>query len=116
MIEPRDQIFDLAFLLEFTERDKGQMLYFIQKFMDNYPKEVDAIDKALVNTDRETLYLAAHSFRPQLEFVGMKAAASLLLEIERGARAGMSLEQMISLFGQVKEQLSALPPATDWIF
>ncbi len=116
MAEQRDQIFDLDFLFEFTEGDKKQMLHFIQKFVDNYPKEVDAINRALVNTDREALYLAAHSFRPQLEFVGMKAAASLLLAVERGARDEMGFNQLAKLFMQVKDQLNVLPPVSDWMY
>jgi signal transduction histidine kinase/CheY-like chemotaxis protein/HPt (histidine-containing phosphotransfer) domain-containing protein len=115
MPEQRDQLFDLTFLSEFTEGDKEQMLHFIRKFVDNYPKEVHAIEAAIVDADREALYLAAHSFRPQLEFVGMKAAASVLLEVERGARDGMPIAHLAILCRQVKDQLIALPRASDWI-
>ena len=61
------------------------------------------------------MYLAAHSWRPQLEFVGLKEAASQLLEIEHGAREEMSFEQMHVIFQQVQDQLKQLPEAKDWI-
>ena len=115
MTQQKDQIFDLAFLNEFTEGDRALMLHFIKKFMDNYPMEMVALDKALVDKDRKAVYLAAHSWRPQLEFVGLKEAASQLLEIEHGAREEMSFEQMHVIFQQVQDQLKQLPEAKDWI-
>ena len=115
MAEHKDQIFNLAFLYEFAEGDRELMLHFINKFLDNYPKEADAIEKALVLKDRKAVYLAAHSWRPQLEFVGLKDAASQLLEIEHGAREEMSFEQMHVIFQQVQDQLKHLPEAKEWI-
>ncbi|MBP6680906.1 MAG: hypothetical protein KA166_06915, partial [Saprospiraceae bacterium] len=65
--------------------------------------------------DRKAVYLAAHSWRPQFEFVGMQQAASQLLEIEHGARDEMSFEQMHLIFQQVQDQLKQLPEAKEWI-
>ena len=115
MAEHKDQIFNLAFLFEFTEGDKTLMLHFINKFLDNYPKEADAVEKALVFKDRKALYLAAHSWRPQFEFVGMQRAAYQLLEIENGARDEMDFEQLHLIFQQVQDQLKQLPEAKEWI-
>ena len=111
---PEQQLFDLSFLFEFAEGDTTQMLHFIQKFMDNCPKEMASIDHALEEGNMEGLYLAAHSFRPQLEFVGMKGAASLLLEIERGARGGMSISQVVLRFEEVKTIMNRIPEAKEW--
>ncbi len=115
MAEHKDQIFNLAFLYEFAEGDRELMLHFINKFLDNYPKEADAVEKALVLKDRKALYLAVHSWRPQFEFVGMQKAAYQLLEIEKGARDEMSFEQMHVIFQQVQDQLMQLPAAKEWI-
>lgn len=115
MAEHKDQIFNLAFLYEFAEGDRELMLHFINKFLDNYPKEADAVEKALVLKDRKALYLAVHSWRPQFEFVGMQQAAYQLLEIEKGARDEMSFEQMHVIFQQVQDQLMQLPAAKEWI-
>mgnify|MGYP003536473358 FL=1 len=49
-----------------------------------------------------------------MEFVGLKEAASQLLEIEHGAREEMSFEQMHVIFQQVQDQLKQLPEAKDW--
>ena len=110
-----EQPFDLAFLFEFAEGDRAQMIHFIQKFMDNYPNEVAAIDRALKEVNREALYLAAHSFRPQLEFVGLQRATAILLSIERGAREGIPFGQLSSSFEEVRTTIEKLPKAGDWI-
>ncbi|MBK9103784.1 MAG: response regulator [Saprospiraceae bacterium] len=115
MPSPDQQPYDLAFLFEFTEGDKAQMIRFIQKFLDNYPKETATIEQALRDENREALYLAAHSFRPQLEFVGLQRAASILLSIERGAREGIPFEQLGSSFEEVRTTLEKLLKAGDWI-
>ena len=109
------QSFDLSFLYEFTEGDRDQMIHFIQRFLDNYPKEVAVIEQALKDENREALYLAAHSFRPQLEFVGFKVAASLLLMIERGARDGISIDQLGAQFAEIIAMLEQLPQVSDWL-
>ena len=109
------QLFDLSFLFDFTEGDKAQMIHFIQKFLDNYPKEVAAMECALEDGNRDALYLAAHSFRPQLEFVGLQDAASTLLDIERGAKDIIDIDLLRQALGQVKELLDKLPKAQDWV-
>ena len=106
---------DLSFLFEFTEGDRAQMIHFIQKFIDNYPKELTGMDNALKEGNLQSLYLAAHSFRPQLEFVGLKGAAALLLEMERGARDGMAISQIVLRFDEVKTILNRIPEAIEWL-
>ena len=115
MPSPDQQPFDLAFLFEFTEGDKDQMIRFIQKFLDNYPKETATIEQALRDENREALYLAAHSFRPQLEFVGMKQAATILLSIEKGARNEGAMADLSEQYRKVTNALRQLPGATEWL-
>ncbi|MBK9103786.1 MAG: response regulator [Saprospiraceae bacterium] len=115
MPSPDQQPYDLAFLFEFTEGDKAQMIHFIQKFLDNYPKEIGTIEQALRDENRDALYLAAHSFRPQLEFVGMNQAATIMLSIEKGARDGSSIADLGDQFSIVTTALRQLPAATEWV-
>ncbi len=101
--------FDLTFLRDFTNGEEAQVQYFLQKFMENYPLEIKHLEAALITVDREALFQVAHSFRPQLEFVGLHQAAKLTLQLEQGARAGQAATELAALLEQVKAVLQSLP-------
>jgi len=106
---------DLSFLRDFCEGDEEQMRHFIQKFLAHYPFEIKRLEDALAKEDREAIYQVAHSFRPQLEFVGLKEAAELSLQLEQKARTDYDLDNFSGLLSQLKQLLEDLPPAPNWI-
>ncbi len=79
-------LIDLSFLRDFCDGDEAQMRHFIQIFLDQYPLEINHLDKAIQEKDVETIFQVAHRFRPQLEFVGLKEEATLVAEIGRQAK------------------------------
>ncbi len=99
--------FDLRFLRDFCKGDEEQVQHFIQKFKAQCPLEIKRLEAAFEKQDREAIYQAAHSFKPQLEFVGLKVAAALAMELEKGAKSGAAIEALNHLFGQLKEGLTA---------
>jgi signal transduction histidine kinase/DNA-binding NarL/FixJ family response regulator len=106
---------DLHFLTDFCDGDEAQMRHFIQKFIEQYPLEIERLKVALRNGDRDAMYQVAHSFRPQLEFVGLKKAAALILLLEQGVREGMAFGELADLLLQVKAALQRLPEAAEWL-
>lgn len=78
-----DDVLDLSFIRDFTEDDKEQMMYFIQKFINNTPKELDTIDTIRATNNYEQLRKAVHTFKPQVEFVGIIAASNTIKEYEK---------------------------------
>jgi CheY-like chemotaxis protein len=94
---------DLAFLRDFCEGDEAQMRRFIEKFEAQCPLEIERLEAVLERQDREAIYQAAHSFRPQLEFVGLKAAALVLANMEQAIHEEQSLEALARLFKRFKE-------------
>ena len=105
---------DLAFLRDFCDGDEVQMQHFIQKFLSQYPLEIKRLEDALAREDREALYQAAHSFRPQLEFVGLSEAAGQALLLERGARVGLPVSTLMEFMKQINALLDDLPKAYAW--
>lgn len=77
-----NEILDLRFIHEFTEGDNAQIEYFINKFLQKAPNEILKIQAALEAKDYEQLRKAAHSFKPQLEFVGIKDAFAQIKQLE----------------------------------
>ena len=106
---------DLSFLFEFTEGDRAQMIHFIQKFLEQYPSSVAEMEIAIAENDPDTLYRAAHSFRPQLEFVGLKKQAAILLQMEHSARDGGNMELFTIQVKEMKDALLSLPQAEEWL-
>lgn len=94
--------FDLAFLRDFCGNDEDQMQYFLEKFKNQWPVEMDRLKTALEAEDREAIAKAAHRFRPQLDFVGLKHDAALVFKLEQLARDERSFNEIQSIFSLLK--------------
>ncbi len=101
--------YDLAFLRDFCGGDEAQVRHFIKTFEVQYPLEIERLEAALERQDREAIYQAAHSFKPQLEFMGLTKAANLAASLEKGARAGKSIGELERLLEELKRKLSNKP-------
>ncbi len=91
---------DLRFLHDFCDGDETQMRYFLQKFQEQYPFELEKLETALQNEDREA------------ESVGLKGAGVLIWRMEQGPRASLSFEELATLLEQVKNALQQRSVAT----
>lgn len=104
--------FNLAFLRDFCDGDEVQMRYFLKKFTTHYPQEMEKLASALQTGDRNGMRLAAHSFWPQLVFVGMKNAANLADAIEKEIqdefRENMLADLLTALKNDIDMGLEAL--------
>lgn len=107
--------YDLTFLRDFTDGDAAQMEYFIQTFLERYPLEIQRLDTALQAGDRNALYQAAHSFRPQLAFLGLKQAQEWVSTLEKGAAEQVPFDALANLLSQTQAALADLPPAPEWL-
>ena len=115
VIMPQNAGLDLSFLRDFTAGDVEQMHYFIQKFLHQCPLEIQKLEQALLEQDQQALYHTAHSFKPQLEFVGLKKAAALAQQLEQTALKEAPFTELSRLLTQLKETLSELPAADQWL-
>jgi signal transduction histidine kinase/HPt (histidine-containing phosphotransfer) domain-containing protein len=107
-IAVQDELLDLSFLRDFTDGDESQMNYFLQKFKVQYPLEIEKMDQAILNKDYNLLYQTAHSFKPQLEFVGLKKGTILAQQLEQGAQSEIPFDEVLPLLNQLKNLLSNL--------
>ncbi len=108
--------FDLRFLNDFCQGNEEQVQYFLGKFIRQLPVEIERMESAFASGNREQIYQVAHSFRPQLDFVGLKEYSILLLEIEKGAKQNEPLTRLMEMFQQIKrlqDILKDLPIKSD---
>jgi signal transduction histidine kinase/DNA-binding response OmpR family regulator len=98
-----DGPFDLSFLRDFCAGNEAQVQHFLQKFKAQCPLEMEQLEAAFQRQDMEGIYQAAHSMKPQLEFVGLKEAAHIAATLEQGGRGGQSFEELIGLLEKLRD-------------
>lgn len=80
-----DKVTDMQFLRQLTNANEEKMKKYINMFLDNAPKLLDNIQKALAIKDYPTIKIAAHSLKPQLSYMGVKEEVSKIFLIEQSA-------------------------------
>jgi signal transduction histidine kinase/CheY-like chemotaxis protein len=100
-----NDLLDLTFINDFTENDAEQISYFIEKFIKNTPKEMLSIETALQSNDFEKIRRAAHTFKPQIEFVGIKKAAFHVLKLEEDAANQQIIPILYHHFEELQQAL-----------
>jgi HPt (histidine-containing phosphotransfer) domain-containing protein len=93
-----DKVTDMQFLKTLTGGNDEKMNKYIRMFLENAPKLLDNIDKAMAIKDYPTVKIAAHSLKPQLSYMGVKEDVSKIFMIEQSAGASAhfdALPQMI---------------------
>jgi HPt (histidine-containing phosphotransfer) domain-containing protein len=90
----KNQITDLTFLRQFTREDKSKMGKYIQMFLVNAPIQVKAMQEYLREEKWDELRIAAHSLKPQLEYMGIKNLKEIAQQIEENTKGSQQLENI----------------------
>lgn len=77
---------DMTFLDQFTKGDGTKRTKYIQMFLNNAPGLIKKIEETFHNNDREALKIAAHSLKPQLNYMGVKEDRSHIFQLEQAAQ------------------------------
>jgi signal transduction histidine kinase/CheY-like chemotaxis protein/HPt (histidine-containing phosphotransfer) domain-containing protein len=93
---------DMQFLKQLTGGNNEKMLKYIRMFLENAPKLLDSIDRALIIRDFPTIKIAAHSLKPQLSYMGVKEDVSKIFLIEQSAGASAHFDTLPELIINLK--------------
>ncbi len=93
---------NLDFLTSFTNGKKDKEEKYLKLFLDNAPKLLNQINNAATQNDFESITIAAHSLKSQLNYVGVKEEQSQVYKIEKMARE----KKEIDLFAKDIKQLN----------
>jgi HPt (histidine-containing phosphotransfer) domain-containing protein len=77
---------DLDYLERFCKGDKGRMERYIRMYLEASPTLFEQLMDKATQSDAEGLAIAAHSLRPQVNYMGAHRLFDLLTEIESNAR------------------------------
>lgn len=78
---------DLAYLERFCKGDRSRMEKYVRMYLAGAPELFAKMDAALAAQDGESLAVAAHSARPQVNYMGAQKLFDLLTTLEQLARA-----------------------------
>ncbi len=104
-IHSNSNILNLSFIEDFTENDKEQTKYFIEKFINNIPKEIATLQAAFRSNSYENIRKAAHTFKPQIEFVGIIAAIETIKNLEQKAIEKQDMAALEGDFNALVKQI-----------
>jgi len=92
-----DQVSNRQFLEQFTGGNKEKQQKYIKMFLENAPKLLENIDRALVDKDFNTVKIMAHSLKPQLSYMGVTESISNIFLIEQSAGESAHYETLAPL-------------------
>ncbi|HRO40984.1 MAG TPA: hypothetical protein PLV70_03615 [Flavobacteriales bacterium] len=102
---------DLGFLEQFCKGDRTRMEKYIGIYLNGAPAGFALMEERMHAGDSEGLAVAAHSLRPQVNYMGAQRLFNLLTEIEalardKGASAcGAQVKEAVELNRLVLEEL-----------
>ncbi len=97
---------DMNFLKQFTGGNPDKVQKYIGMFLENAPKLLENIDKALLARDYQAVKIAAHSLKPQLSYMGVKEDVSNIFLIEQSSGESAHYESLPQLINNLKRLCS----------
>lgn len=107
---------DLAYLERFCKGDKVRMEKYLRMYLEGTPTLFNTMQALCTAGDAEALAVAAHSLRPQVNYMGAKRVFDLLTVVEQRARAEgaaacvTEVSEMLALNEKVLAELRACLP------
>jgi HPt (histidine-containing phosphotransfer) domain-containing protein len=88
----------LAYLHDIADGSNEFMVEMIDIFLNQTPAYFENLEQAIASHDWATVAEISHKVRPTFTFVGVEGATEKLAEMERNARSGENLQQIVADF------------------
>ena len=96
-------VIDMQFLKQFTGGNMEKMKKYVGMFLDNAPRLLANMQRALAEKDFGGIKIAAHSMKPQLSYMGVKEEVSHIFLIEQAAGEPAHQEQLPQLVLELQQ-------------
>jgi len=96
-------VIDMQFLRQFTGGNMEKMKKYVGMFLENAPRLLNNMQKALSEKDFSGVKIAAHSMKPQLSYMGVKEEVSHIFLIEQAAGEPAHYEQLPQLVLELRQ-------------
>ncbi len=97
------KITDLTYLEELSAGSSGFVSEMIRMFLEQFPLNLESMEKAISDKDWKELYTIAHRMKPSISFVGIKDMDEVIEQIENYAGSGSHPEKIPQLFDALKK-------------
>ncbi len=89
-----ERITDLTFLNTFAGGNKDKMKKYISMFLQLCPNSLTNMKTSLESENYDGLRAAAHALKPQISYMGIKAAEPLIKALEHHASTKTELDKL----------------------
>ena len=96
---------DFTFLYKFTAGDAEAMQHWKDRFRDNAPLSISQLSAAIADNKADDFCKIAHSFRPQLDMMGLTKPSRLLLEMEENVAQSRDFKEIMPRFSKFQSDI-----------
>jgi two-component system sensor histidine kinase/response regulator len=104
-----DRIIDWDAALKICAGDHGLLRDIAEAFLEEHPRRIDELRRAIDTADWELLHRAAHTIKGSMRYFGAHAVFDRAFGLEQLA-ASKSLDGAEEIFGLLKQELAKLAP------
>ena len=99
-------VVNLDLLRKNLSNDSQFIAEMITLYLHNIPVQIDKLEKAIKDRDRDNLKNVAHQSKASANALGMHGAHDLFKELEQGSSGNCSMDQLESIFSKIKKILN----------
>lgn len=99
----QDSIVDLSMLKTISGGSESMMKVFISSFITSAEPSIADLEKALSANDWKLMKKAAHTYKPQINYMGIKAITGTIQRLEDSAASETNLDEIPTMVAQIKE-------------
>lgn len=98
-----ESVIDLTMLRTISGGSTSMMKVFISSFITSAEPNLADLEKALVAKDWKLMKKAAHTFKPQINYMGIKQITDTIQRLEDYAAAETNTDEIPAMVAQIKE-------------
>jgi CheY-like chemotaxis protein len=97
-----EEVTNMLFIKQFTGGNPDKMRKYLNMFLENAPKLLTQLENGLQTKDYGMIKIAAHSFKPQLTYMGVKEEMSKIATIEHAADAKADFAEIGAMLANLR--------------
>jgi HPt (histidine-containing phosphotransfer) domain-containing protein len=98
-----ESVVDLTMLKTISGGSPSMMKVFISSFITSAEPNIADLEKALLSSDWKLMKKAAHTYKPQINYMGIKEITDTIQRLEDYAATETNLDQIPAMVAQIKE-------------
>ncbi len=99
----QESVVDLTMLKTISGGSASMMKVFISSFITSAEPNIADLEKALASSDWKLMKKAAHTYKPQVNYMGIKDITDTIQRLEDYAAAETNLDQLPAMVAQIKD-------------